>query len=169
MKPLRTNSTQARTSRLVLILICGLSLALPAALMGQVRIINGQPVITSGPTPPPPSIGGPSGGDSGKGGGPWVPSDPLNATAPSGTNQDGVELSFQGANIDMVVQWLAQTTGKTVVKHPQVQCQLNVVSSKKVSQREAINTVYRALALEGFTVVETTRSILIVPEGRSRA
>lgn len=146
------------------LLFCGLLLALPAVALAQVRIINGQPVVTSSPTPPPPS-GGPSGGDSGKSGGPWVPSDPLNP-APAGTNQDGVELSFQGANIDMVVQWLAQTTGKTVVKHPQVQCQLNVVSSKKVSQREAINTVYRALALEGFSVVETTKSILIVPEGK---
>jgi type II secretion system protein D len=165
MKPLRINSTQVRVPRVVLYLLCGLLLAVPGDALAQVRIINGQPVITSGPTPPPPSSGGPSGGDSGKGGGPWVPSDPLNA-APLGTNQDGIELSFQGANIDMVVQWLAQTTGKTVVKHPQVQCQLNVVSSKKVSQREAINTVYRALALEGFTVVETSRSILIVPEGK---
>jgi len=152
--------------RVVLYLLCGLWLAVPAAVLAQsVRIVNGQPVVSPSPSSPPPSSGGPSGGDSGKTGGPWVPSDPLNA-APLGTNQDGVELSFQGANIDMVVQWLAQTTGKTVVKHPQVQCQLNVVSSKKVSQREAINTVYRALALEGFTVVETTRSILIVPEGK---
>src|SRR4051812_37791472 len=122
MKPLKNNSTPVRIPRVVLYSLCGLLLALPAVVLAQVRIINGQPVVSSGPTPPPSSS--PSGGDSGKSGGPWVPSDPLNAV-PLGTNQDGVELSFQGANIDMVVQWLAQTTGKTVVKHPQVQCQLN--------------------------------------------
>jgi len=166
MKPLKTNSPQGQISRLILCLIYGLLFALPAGSFAQVRIINGQPVMPNMPTPPPSSSSSSSGGDSGKGGGPWVPSDPLNATASSGTNADDIQLSFQGANIDMVVQWLAQTTGKTVVKHPQVQCQLNVVSSKKVSPREAINTVYRALALEGFTVVETTRTILIVPEGK---
>lgn len=156
MKPLKTN-------RVVAYLLCGLLLALPLAVLAQ-RVITTSPIMPSMPTPPPPSGGGDSSKSDSKGGGPWVPSDQLNA-APAGTN-DEVQLSFQGANIDMVVQWLAQTTGKTVVKHPQVQCQLNVVSSKKVSQREAINTVYRALALEGFTVVETSKSILIVPEGK---
>ena len=79
---------------------------------------------------------------------------------------DEIQVSFQGANIDMIVQWLAQTTGKSVVKHPQVQCQMTIMSSKKVSTREAINLVYRALALEGFTAVESSNSILIVPEGK---
>jgi type II secretion system protein D len=106
-------------------------------------------------------------------GGPWVPSEPLNSSLGS-TNQsggktngsDGIQLSFQGANIDMIVQWLAQTTGKTVLKHPQVQCQLTITSSKKVTPREAINLVYRALSLEGYTAIELTSSIIIVPEGK---
>jgi general secretion pathway protein D len=105
--------------------------------------------------------------------GPWVPSEALgsglNGTnhASGGTNApEGIQLSFQGANIDMVVQWLAQTTGKTVLKHPQVQCQLTITSSKKVTEREAINLVYRALALEGYTAIELTSSIIIVPEGK---
>ena len=99
------------------------------------------------------------------GGGPWIPSEPLVSVPPTGTN-DEIQLSFQGANIDMIVQWLAQTTGKTVVKHPRVQCQLTITSSKKVTTREAINIVYRALGLEGFTAIESTKSILIVPEGQ---
>ena len=79
---------------------------------------------------------------------------------------DEIQLSFQAANIDMIVQWLAKTTGKSVVKHPRVQCQLTIVSSKKLSQRDAVALVYRALALEGFTTIEGTKSILIVPEGQ---
>jgi type II secretion system protein D len=75
------------------------------------------------------------------------------------------QLSFQGANIDMVVQWLAKATGKSVVKHPRVQCQLTIVGSKGLKPREAVNLVYRALALEGFTAIESSKSILIVPEG----
>jgi general secretion pathway protein D len=76
---------------------------------------------------------------------------------------DDIQLSFQGANIDMIVQWLAEKTGKSVVKHPQVQCQLTITSSKKLSARQAIDLVYRALSLEGFTAVESSNAILIVP------
>jgi type II secretion system protein D len=163
------NIKRARTGmpRVVTTLICGLLLyASAATLSAQVRIIRG--VGDMPPTMPTPPSGGDSSGpkpDS-KGGGPWVPSEPLasaEGTNNSGTNSDDITLSFQGANIDMVVQWLAETTGKTVVKHPQVQCQLTITSSKKVSHREAINIVYRALALEGFTAIETTKSILLVP------
>jgi type II secretion system protein D len=93
-----------------------------------------------------------------------------NVDSQSKTNKaagpDEIQVSFQGANIDMIVQWLAQTTGKSVVKHPQVQCQLTITSSKKVSTREAINLVYRALSLEGFTAIESSNAILIVPEGK---
>ncbi len=77
-----------------------------------------------------------------------------------------VQLSFQNAQIDMIVQWLAKHTGKSVVKHKQVQCQLTIVSSQKLSSREALDLVYRALALEGFNVVETSKSILIVPDSQ---
>lgn len=66
----------------------------------------------------------------------------------------------------MVVQWLAKVTGKSVVKHPQVQCQLTIVGSKGLSLREAINLVYRSLSLEGFSAVESSQSIFIVPEGK---
>lgn len=93
---------------------------------------------------------------------------PAAANAPGGPEGQSSDdqLSFQGANVDMVVQWLAKTTGKSVVKHPQVQCQLTIVSSKGLKTREAVNLVYRALALEGFTAIESTKSILIVPEGK---
>ncbi|HTI68935.1 MAG TPA: secretin N-terminal domain-containing protein [Candidatus Limnocylindria bacterium] len=77
-----------------------------------------------------------------------------------------IQISFQGANIDMIVQWLAEKTGKSVIKHPQAQCQLNIVSSKKLSLREAIALIYRALSLEGFSAIESATSILIVPEGK---
>jgi type II secretory pathway component GspD/PulD (secretin) len=53
-----------------------------------------------------------------------------------------------------------------VVKHPRVQCQLTIVSSSKVSKRDALNLIYRALSLEGFATIESSNAILIVPEGQ---
>ena len=84
----------------------------------------------------------------------------------TGSSTNEIQVSFQGANIDMIAQWLAKTTGKSVVKHPQVQCQLTIMSSKPLTPRDAINLVYRALSLEGFTAMESSNSIFIVPEGK---
>ncbi|MBM3823657.1 MAG: hypothetical protein FJ404_12355, partial [Verrucomicrobia bacterium] len=66
----------------------------------------------------------------------------------------------------MIVQWLAEQTGKSVIKHPQANCQITIVSSKKTSKRDAINLVYRALSLEGFNIIASSQSLLIVPEGK---
>jgi general secretion pathway protein D len=88
------------------------------------------------------------------------------AAADTNTSSDEIQLSLQGANIDMIVQWLAQTTGKTVIKHPRVQCQITITSSKKLTKREAITLVYRALSLEGFTATESSNAILLTPEGQ---
>ncbi|HXC99774.1 MAG TPA: secretin N-terminal domain-containing protein, partial [Verrucomicrobiae bacterium] len=149
---------------MLLLLLYGAAAIAPAQQMPPQFIGGNGPISMPGGMP---SGSGNSSSSSDKGSGPWIPSEPLNvSTNSSGTNSTDIQLSFQGANIDMVVQWLAQTTGKTVVKHPQVQCQLTITSFKKVSQREAINIVYRALALEGYTVIESSQSILIVPEGK---
>lgn len=136
----------------------------PLAAGAQPRIIGPSgPVISPGgpmPMPPgePPSS---SHSESGAKGNAWIPSEPPETH--NGTN-DQIQLSFQGANIDLLVQWLAQTTGKTVIKSPKVQCQVTIASPKKVGTREAITLVYRALALEGYAVVESAQSILIVPK-----
>ncbi|MGD0411435.1 MAG: secretin N-terminal domain-containing protein [Verrucomicrobiota bacterium] len=76
---------------------------------------------------------------------------------------DLIPLSLQNMQIDQVLQWLAENTGKSVVKHPTAHCQITIVSTKKVTRREAVTMVYRALGMEGFTAIETGTSILIVP------
>lgn len=142
--------------RITLALVAGASLALQAQ-----QPPAGPPPVTVTPAPPPPTA--------------TTNAPSTNAvSAAKATNAvanadapltDDAQLSFQGANVDMVVQWLAKATGKSVVKHPRVQCQLTIVGSKNLKPREAINLVYRALALEGFTAIESSKSILIVPEG----
>src|SRR5579871_647143 len=166
MKPLtESNRVRAISTRIVLKLICVLLLGGISGTALAQRIIRGGAMPDMPTMPSPGGDSSPKSDSGGKsGGGPWIPSEPLND--PGSTNEDDVQLSFRGANIDMVVQWLAQTAGETLVKHPQVQCQVTTTSSKKVSQREAINIVYRALALEGYTAIESSKSILIVPEGK---
>lgn len=129
--------------------------AAPAATNPQPAVAGGTSTTPPVPTPPPAPGAAPTPGD--------TSSKPADG---KGAGTEDIQISFQGANVDMIVQWLAQTTGKSVVKHPRVQCQLTIVSSRKVTPREAIDLVYRALALEGCNVVESTKSILILPEGQ---
>jgi type II secretion system protein D len=111
----------------------------------------------------------PDGADAGTPGG--VPASPPEDAAAKTKDEtipatEEIQLSFQGAEINVVVQWLAKTTGKSVVKHPAVKCKLTIVSSKSLPVRQALMLVYDALSLEGFAVVETRHSVYIVPEGK---
>lgn len=112
-----------------------------------------NPAAAAAVAPPPPSPGPPA-------------SAPPSASLEGASPTNAIQLAFQGANIEMVVQWLAKTTGKSVVKHPRVQCQLTIVSSRPLPPRDAINLVYHALSLEGFNAIESSNAILIVPEGQ---
>ena len=129
--------------------------------------VRAQDAAAKPPTPPAPAPGASPSTNAPAAAAPGGTNSP---SGPGGTNSpaasDEIQLSFQGANIDMIVQWLSQNTGKSILKHPQAQCQLTIVGSKKVSIREAINLVYRALSLEGFAAIESGNSILIVPEGK---
>jgi type II secretion system protein D len=157
--------------RLHLCLLVGIMLAgfaIPASAQIQSNPSHLPPGVVlpngAGPMPSHPSNSGSKKTDNG----PWIPSEPLMpntaGTNASGTN-DEIQLSFQGANVDMVAQWLAKVTGKTVIKNPRVQCQVTIMSSKKMPKREAINMIYRALAMEGYSAIELSDSILIVPQG----
>jgi type II secretion system protein D len=131
----------------------------------------GQPATASTPTPPgaPPGARPPDGMPMPPGmpGAPSLPGATATATDGDNGESDGrILVSFQNANIDMITQWLAKTTGKSVVKHPQVRAQLTIVSSERLTPREAVELVYRALSLEGGTVIESGNSILLVPTGQ---
>jgi general secretion pathway protein D len=165
------NFSPVATARILCVLLGLLAGFGPGAAQAQRPMRMFPPGMPMGmPSPPPGSSG--SSDSSGKPSGAWMPSEALGASitntnqAGGKTNNEPIQLSFQGANIDMVIQWLAETTGKTVIKDPQVQCQLTITSSKKLPQREAINLVYRALALEGFSAIELTSSIIILPQGK---
>ncbi len=85
------------------------------------------------------------------------------AAEPKKLPTDLIELSFQNMQIDQVLQWLSENTGKSVIKFPSAHCQVTIVGTKKVTRREAVTMVYRALDMEGFTAIEGTDSIMIVP------
>ena len=85
------------------------------------------------------------------------------AVEPRKLPTDLIQLSFQNMQIDQVIQWLSENTGKSVIKFPTAHCQITIIGTKKVTREEAVTMVYRALNMEGFNAIETSDSILIVP------
>jgi len=138
-----------------LALTCWLLASFPAVRLAAQEAKNQQPPAPAPAPPgaPPASVATPPAG---------APATSTGAAAVASAGD--VQLSFAGANVDLVVKWLAEVTGKSIVKHKGVNCQLTILSSKKLPLKEAIGLVYRALALEGFSAVETGEFIILLPE-----
>lgn len=83
---------------------------------------------------------------------------------PEKKKEELVNLSFKGANIDAIIQWLSKTTGKSIIKHPQANCKITIVSVDKLKKAEALDLLYHALSLEGVTTTENDKTIVIHPE-----
>ena len=79
---------------------------------------------------------------------------------------DEINLSFENAQINDVLQWLAEKTGKSIIKKQDVQGQVSIMNAKKLKLRDAVNLIYRALALDGFTAIESATTIIVVREGQ---
>lgn len=83
---------------------------------------------------------------------------------PAAAEEELVQVSLSGASIDAVTEWLAEMTRKSIIKHKDVDCSLNVLSSRKIPKANAVSLVYGALALEGYIAIERRDVIIIVPE-----
>src|SRR5262245_51588531 len=91
---------------------------------------DGAPVTAAAPATadvPPPGVAGqvPAGANAPAAGGgkgqatlpAETPTESTNTIAKA-VGEEEMQLSFQNANVDTIVQWLAKNTGKSVVKHP---------------------------------------------------
>jgi general secretion pathway protein D len=145
--------------------------SLPAFLQAQNPPSTNAPPAPATNSPPAPSTNSPSASATN------TPALQAGTNSPDGSTNtpavevkklpgDLIDLSFQNAPIDQIIQWLSDNTGKSVVKHPSAHCQVTIVGVKKITRQEAVTLIYRALAMEGFTAIESSKSILIVPDDK---
>jgi type II secretion system protein D len=85
-------------------------------------------------------------------------------TAPAAAADDGqVAVSLNNVDIDNVVKFLSEITGKLVIKHKDVKAQLSIYSPGKVSKQRAFQLVSEALMLEKVAVVEDKDTVKLLP------
>ena len=79
------------------------------------------------------------------------------------TDPDKVPVNLNNVPVDQVVKFIAEITGKFVVKHKDVKAQLNVFSPEKVSKEKAFALICEALLLEKVAVVASNDTIKLIP------
>lgn len=79
-----------------------------------------------------------------------------------------IDFNLKNANIDSVVHFLTQHTGKPVMRNKAVQAQLTISAPEKIPPYQALDLIYDSLRLEGFVVIETEDLLQIIPADQAK-
>jgi len=89
------------------------------------------------------------------------------ATVLAGDRSIIVNLS-KGVDVNRIVKFISEQTGKPVIKDKDVQGKITVYSAEKVPKEEALQLIYDALDLSGIAVIETPRVIKLVTAEKAK-
>jgi general secretion pathway protein D len=144
-------------------------------------------IRSSGPMPPPGAPTGPpgampggppgsqpGGGEGakpgegekpGEGGKPPTPEGPIAVFIPQKPDgQKLISMSFDQADIDHVLKFMAEQSGKTIVKDPGVQTKVTIVSTAKITMADAFRVLSALLSVKGYAMIEDEEIVRIVPK-----
>lgn len=79
-----------------------------------------------------------------------------------------VSFNFNQADIDDVLRFLADASGKIVFKDPTVSLSVTIRAADPVSVAEAIRLVQSVLALKGFSMIETPDALIVTTSTEAR-
>ncbi|MEJ2565767.1 MAG: type II secretion system secretin GspD [Gammaproteobacteria bacterium] len=75
-----------------------------------------------------------------------------------------VTLNFKDADIDSVIGWMAEQTGKNFVVDPRVKSKVTIISGKPLNKDELYQVFLSVLQVHGFAAVPSGEVIKIVPD-----
>ncbi|MGV3724034.1 MAG: secretin N-terminal domain-containing protein [Actinomycetota bacterium] len=86
---------------------------------------------------------------------------PLVIVPQKGDPNQLISFSFQQADIDDILRFLADTSGKLVFKDSSVTMSLTIRNQSRIKVSEAIKLIQTILALKGFSLVETDEALIV--------
>src|SRR5687768_17594274 len=92
---------------------------------------------------------------------------PLVVVPRQGDPNQLISFSFQQADIDDVLRFLADASGKIVFKDAGVTGSITIRNQSRIRVSEAIRLVGTILALKGFSLSEDETSITVVPKAQA--
>lgn len=78
-------------------------------------------------------------------------------------------VNFKDTDIQEVIKFVADATGKTIVVDPKVRGQVRVISQEPVNQEELYQLFLSMMDVQGFTAVENGSVVRIVPNRDARS
>ncbi|MEH6357430.1 MAG: type II secretion system secretin GspD [Pseudomonadales bacterium] len=79
-----------------------------------------------------------------------------------------VTLSLENADIQDLIQWASQHIDKTIIVHPNVKGKVSVLAGEPIDEADAYSVFMSVLQVHGFAVVETDKSIKILPDALAK-
>lgn len=101
----------------------------------------------------------------------FIPPAPERAQSSSApTTEEGGELrlNFRNAPLDMVLEYLSEAAGFTIVLETQVKGSIDVWSNRPVSTQEAIDILDSALAKNGYAAIRNGRKLTIISKDSAK-
>lgn len=99
---------------------------------------------------------------------PQTPGDAQRSPAPTTEEGGELRLNFRNAPLDMVLDYLSEAAGFTIVLETQVKGSLDVWSNRPVSTQEAIDILDSALAKNGYAAIRNGRKLTIISKDSAK-
>lgn len=84
-------------------------------------------------------------------------------------NEETFTLNFKDADIQSVIKFIADATGKTIIINPKVRGSVKVISNSPVNKEELYALFLSVLDVHGFTAIENGNVVRIVPNRDARS
>src|SRR5690606_37136346 len=84
-------------------------------------------------------------------------------------NEQTWTVNFKDSDIQEVIKFIAEATGKTIIIDPKVRGQVKVISDKAVNSGELYALFLSILDVHGFTAIEAGGVVRIVPNRDARS
>jgi general secretion pathway protein D len=96
---------------------------------------------------------------------------PVVLTSPSASAEQTWTVNFKDAELEELVRFVAQVTGKTIVVDPKTKGRVQVISSQPLNEVQLYDLFLSILEVNGFAAVESGDTIKIIPlrDARSSA
>lgn len=78
-------------------------------------------------------------------------------------------VNFKDSDIQEVIRFVADVTGKTVVIDPRVKGKVKVISAEPLNKDELYNLFLSVLEIQGFTAVEAGNIVRVIPNKEARS
>jgi len=73
-------------------------------------------------------------------------------------------MNFDQADLDHVLKFLAEQSGRTIVREPSVQAKVTIASTAKITVADAFKILSALLSVKGYSMIEDDTIIRIVPK-----